>query len=62
MPLIHEEIKGEILHFQVYFVSGINPYFFFYKILKNIYLFILLCQALVVARVTFDFHCGMQDL
>ena len=36
--------------------------FFFYKILKNIYLFILLRQALVVARVTFDFHCGMQDL
>ena len=59
MPLIHEEIKGEILHFQVYFVSGINA-FIFYKNFKNIYLFIWLCEALVVARVTFVFHCGMQ--
>ena len=61
MPLIHEEIKGEILHFQVYFVSGINAYIF-YKNFKNIYLFIWLCEALVVARVTFDFRCGMQDV
>ena len=61
MPLIQEEIKGEILHFQVYFDSGINAYFF-YKILKNIYLFIWLRQALVVAHVTFDFRCSMQDL